>query len=249
MEPLINFAEYYKTISDEELLKIVYNPEAYQAIAVAAAREELNSRQLSEEQLASANQAAQSRAAKKQEQTQDLDRKIKQNTRLLLDTIDPQQASDTSPEKMIRLIVIILGVMWLWNTIQVAPRTIDGLDYPSPSLRRINMRSLVIMGIAPVALFFFWLKTKPGWVLLTFLLVYHLLGSILTLPYYFQESVYFNKNSRFLPNLMFTAAMTIFWAGVLYSVCRPGIRKLTTVSPATMWITLAVAAVISLLLP
>jgi hypothetical protein len=48
MATLTNFSEYYKTISNSELLQIVENPHDYQPNAVEAAKHEFAARQLSE---------------------------------------------------------------------------------------------------------------------------------------------------------------------------------------------------------
>ena len=46
-----DFSEYYKTISNSELLTILDNPGDYQTLAVEAAKQEFSYRQLSDEEI------------------------------------------------------------------------------------------------------------------------------------------------------------------------------------------------------
>lgn len=51
-----NFSEYYKTITNSELLDILEHPENYQLAAIEAAKKEFENRQLSEEEIEKAKQ-------------------------------------------------------------------------------------------------------------------------------------------------------------------------------------------------
>lgn len=244
MDAPANFSEYYKTISDSELLRILQNSKGYQAAAIAAAKQELSARQLSEAELAIANQSIQDEA-NQQDAVEKMEEKIRSGGRTLLDMINPAEGSQASPEKMIRLIAIVLGIMWLWNAVTIAPDAVAGLDSPYARFRFIHLRTLVLIGLTPIAIFFFWLRTKSGWILLNFLLIYQVLGSVVTLVWIFQQAALKSDGKTFVADPVTAASFSIFWVGVLYTLCRPGIRKICNITQRTMLLVLLTAIVIN----
>ena len=114
------FTDYYKTISNAELLNILENPGDYQDSAIEAAKKELSDRQLSKMQ--EANEAVNHekiKADKKKENVKAFEGKVKSSGDALFDTLNPIQAGAPSTEKSIRLIVIVFGGLFFTNSSKV----------------------------------------------------------------------------------------------------------------------------------
>jgi hypothetical protein len=57
MDKSNSFTEYYKTITNLELLEILENPDDYQPSAIEAAKNEISSRQLSDTEISEAKES------------------------------------------------------------------------------------------------------------------------------------------------------------------------------------------------
>src|SRR5687768_378047 len=115
-----NFNEYYKKISDTELLSILDNPGDYQPIAVEAAKQELASRQLTDIEIREARLpllAKQAQKKKEKERIKIVETRLKNAGNSFIDTIDPIQPGIPSIEKIIRVIVIVFGGIFLYQLI------------------------------------------------------------------------------------------------------------------------------------
>src|SRR6478672_736347 len=116
-----NFSEYYKTISDTELLNILDNSNDYQPSAVEAAKQEFANRQLTESEIQQARQpliAKREQKDKEREKVKAVETKIKTAGQTFIDTINPIQSGIPSTEKIIRFIVIVFGGMLLYQFIK-----------------------------------------------------------------------------------------------------------------------------------
>jgi hypothetical protein len=85
-----NFSDYYKTISDTELLNILDNPDGYQLLAFEAAKEEFAKRQLSDTEIQQARQlliAKQVQKEKEREKAKAVEIKIRAVGHTFIDTI------------------------------------------------------------------------------------------------------------------------------------------------------------------
>ena len=87
-----DFSEYYKTISNTELLSILENPNDYQPFAIEAAKKEFVSRQLPDTEIQNARQilaANQAQREVKREKIKVVETKIKAAGETLIETINP----------------------------------------------------------------------------------------------------------------------------------------------------------------
>ena len=113
-----NFATLYKTWTTGKLLDIVDHPDDYQTLAVEAARLELGSRQLTQEQLTEAKAEQDLRRkdkASKQQKAKDIENKVKSVGSSLVDTFNPIQRDAPSSDKFIKLISFFLGALFLYQ--------------------------------------------------------------------------------------------------------------------------------------
>src|SRR5687767_2548516 len=103
-----SFAAYYRTISNHELLEILSNPNEYQNEALEAAKAELSSRNLSEEELQDAREiltSKQNQKIRQKEKIQAIEDKIKQPGRTFYDTFNPFNSETPKTERTLRAIL------------------------------------------------------------------------------------------------------------------------------------------------
>ncbi|MBL7777487.1 MAG: hypothetical protein JNK66_04205 [Chitinophagales bacterium] len=111
------FIQRYKTTDTSELLDIIDRPSDYQPLAVEAARLELDSRQLTQEQLADAKAKQDLRRqdkASKQQKVKDIEDKFKSVGSSLADTFSPIQKETPTTDKFIKLISLFIGGLFLY---------------------------------------------------------------------------------------------------------------------------------------
>lgn len=116
MTTVDNFRDRYRMLSDMELLRILENASAYQPAAIDAANTELSTRQLSAESITAMRQLLKSEQQQK-ENTTAIEEKVRVVGKTLLDTINPLKHEIDSPERTIRLIIIIFGLLTLYTFI------------------------------------------------------------------------------------------------------------------------------------
>ena len=116
-----NFSEYYKTISNTELLIILQTPGDYQPLAVEAAKKEFFNRQLSDSEIKEAKQPLITKQIQKEKESKKvkaIEDKVKNIGHNIIDTVSPIQPGIPSTEKTIRLITIVFGGIFLYQFIK-----------------------------------------------------------------------------------------------------------------------------------
>lgn len=168
------FSNYYKSISNAELLNILNHPGDYQPLAIEAAKKEFSDRQLSEKDIKDARQLLIDKQLQKQKQKEKIkavENKIIASGNTLVDTLNPIQQSIPSTEKTIRWIVIIFGGLFLYQFIKdFKLHIIYVKDIPAFPIDSILYLSPIIL--LPISIFTFWKRIKIGWFLLAIFLVY-----------------------------------------------------------------------------
>jgi len=253
MTTLTNFSEYYKTISNSELLHILENPNDYQPPAVNAAKQEFAARQLSEIEIKEAKEPLIASQAKKEQQKQKLnifEDKVKNTGYSLLDTLNPVQTGTPTTEKSVRLIVIIFSGLFLYQATrdyQLFKAYIQ--DFPRSPL--VSCLILLPFIILPVAIFTFWKKRQIGWTLLTIFLTFSIVGVLWA---FYQSLTWKPSGLVGLDNLFSRPSLTtyviqvLFFIGTLYVLCKKDMRDVFFISNRKMQTTIATTAVVSFLL-
>jgi len=253
MKPSIDFSEFYKSISNTELLNILDNPGDYQPLAVEAAKNELLKRQLSETEIKEAREqiiAKQIQKEKQREKVKAIEDKVKATGYSLLDTLNPIQTGIPSTEKIIRLIVIVFGALFLYQLIKDfkiheiyikdIPRfPFDSILYLAPLL------------LLPVAIFTFWKKIRIGWFLLAIFLVFSTVAVLWELLQYFLLGPPGNSglNSFFpQPSGSTLIIQLIFYGGTLYTICKQNMRNEFSISENKMLATIIITGVLTFFL-
>ncbi|MBI5373779.1 MAG: hypothetical protein HZA79_17265 [Sphingobacteriales bacterium] len=253
MPAVNNFSEYYKTISHTELLGILENPADYQPVALEAARKEWADRQLSEQDETTARQslvAVQTEKIKQKEKVKKIEDKIKISGYALLETLNPIQPGLPSPEKIIRLIVLVFGGIFLYLVLSELQMHIsiakDFREFPIETI--LYFFPLILL---PLALLAFWRKTSTGWTLLTIYLVFITVEMLWILT---QSLLWKPSGNEFLdvirakPPVFTLLLQLIFFAGTLYTICRHPVREIFSISKERMTATIAITGLISFFL-
>lgn len=248
-----NFSEYYKTISDTELLSILDNPEDYQPLAVEAAKEEFTNRQLSDTEIQEARQpliAKQSQKEKEKEKVKAVETTIKAAGNTFIDTINPIQSGIPTTEKTIRFIVIIFGGIFLyqfisdfrsnWAYVKDIPR------FPFESL--IILLPQIFLLIVTIT---FWKRKTLGWTLLTIFITFSAVSAIwLLFEALNWKASDFDGLYNLIPKPSPTAYISqlVFLVGTMYVLCKTNIRKVYSIDKQKMAATIGLTGLVTFVL-
>ena len=240
-----NFNEFYKTISDTELLSILDNPDDYQAVAVEAAKKEFSNRQLSETEIQEARQpliAKQLQKEKEREKVKAVETKIKAAGRTFIDTINPIQSEIPSTEKTIRLIVIIFSGIFLY---QFTTGFRDNMAYIKdiPRLPFESISILLPQILLPIATIAFWKRKTLGWILLTAFLTFSAVGAMWLLfqSFYWKPSGFAGLNNFFpRPSPTKYIIQLLFLVGTIYILSKTNIREVYSIDKQKMGVTIGI---------
>jgi hypothetical protein len=239
MATLNNFSEYYKTISDTELLNILENPNDYQPSAVEAAKEEFSKRQLSDIEIQEAKKplwAKQEQKAKQKEKVKAVETRIKDAGHTIIDTINPIQPGIPSTEKTIRFIAIIFGGIFLYQFFKDF-RTHLAYIKDIPRFPLDSSLYLLPLILLPVATFTFWKRKTLGWILLTIFLTFSAVGAMWLLfqSYHWKPSGFGGLDNLFpRPSPTPYIIQLLFLIVTLFVLCKTNIREVFSVDRQTM---------------
>ena len=164
METSHNFSEYYKSISNAELLSILEKPADYQDAAVKAAKKEFLDRKLSAEEIKEARQALfekQIQKIRQKEKAKAVEYKIKKAGQTLFNGINPFHPRISSTEKNIRIIVISFSVLFLYLFIKEFKIILLYIKVTPESPLESSFYLLPHL-LLPIATFMFWKRKRIG---------------------------------------------------------------------------------------
>jgi hypothetical protein len=244
------FAEYYKTITTDELLEIIENPQNYQHAAVLAAKIEIASRNLTEEEMAAAHSKLNLKKTvavlQLKEKQENRDKNI-QSVKKIFDQISPVKEDLTSGEKAIRRIVLIYCFFLLYWIItdfsDISLYIVIFPEDPLNSLLYLFPHVLMIMG-----LFQFWRKKPTGWTLLCFCFIYTAVPALYQLfdPWTWNTA----EQRTFLdvlgkPNPIELIVLLVLFIGSLLMICRKSISEIFEIKKKKMTTTIVFSIIIS----
>src|SRR5690606_20251452 len=178
---MTEFTELYQKLSNSELLKIISESEKYNPIAVETAKTEIASRQLTEQELNQAkSKIVEKENAKKRviEKRKEFEKKIGKNASTLFDTINPIQNGIQTPEKNIRLTILLFGGLAIYRLYQqlgmfqiiyheeISDWDFSIIDYFFPKT------------ILTIAVILYWKRNLIGWILLSIFLTYSAFNAV-----------------------------------------------------------------------
>lgn len=243
-----DFLEYYKTISNAELLSILNNKKDYQEDAMEAAKQELLRRQLSEEEVNHAKKIIEEQHTKKEKKKEKLilfEESVKTKGKSILENLRPFQTTRPTTEKTINAIGIIFGFVAAYQIFTNPWYFLDlGYFYNHPSEGFFVLYPLVVL---PVAVLAFLMRKKIGWILLASYLTYSAIWvlRIFTSSYVWRSGS--DRISHFFqpPSPVNLLIELIIYAGILYALSKPPIRDLFFISKTNVASTIAISWVIT----
>lgn len=238
------FSNYYKTISNAELLDILNNPRDYQPLALEAAKKEFSDRQLSENDVKEATELLNEKRLqkhRKKEKIKTIENRIKEGGETLIDTLNPIQSGIPTIEKRIRWITIVMGGFFLYNFIQDFQTHV----FYAKGILRFPIESAIYLGLLLlllVAIFTFWKRLKIGWILLVMYLVFSLVAVIMqTIAW--SPDVSPLQNFFPQPSILTLVIQLIFLGGLIYVLCKQHIRSEFSISENKMIGTVLVSGI------
>lgn len=245
-----DFTEYYKTISDSELLAILENRQDYQPAAIEAAQKEFLNRQLPEEAI---NNAKAELAEKKiktdqqKEKIKTIERALKSKGNTLLETLNPIQTGIPTTEKIIRFVAVVLSFIFLY-TIVSHYGMIKAYISDIPRFPYQSFLFLFPLAVQLVAIITFWKKHRAGWILLTIYLTFSIVTTLWLLYFIitWEPSGFAVVDNIFLkPPLTETIIRLLFLVGTLVVICRLKLREVFSVNDQKMVLTIGATSIIS----
>lgn len=229
------FADYYKTISDSELLAILGNPQDYQPAALDAAKAELESRQLSETAILEARHSLVEKEleqAAEREKRKMMEEKLKAAGSGFIESLNPAQKDIPATEKMIRWIVVVLGVLYLYELISNIQLHLANLqDLPKYPFK-LGLYFVLLL-LLPAALILFRKRKPAGWILLVIYLVFSLVAVcwFFFITYKMQASgVLQIRDLVSVSSLLTSVFQLLLFSGTIYVVTRKDMRDLFSIS-------------------
>lgn len=248
-----DFSEYYKSISNTELLSILDNPQDYQPLAVEAAKAEFSNRQLSATAIQEARQpliVQQIQKEKEREKIKAVETKIKAAGHSFFDTINPIQTGIPSTEKTLRFIVIVFGSIFLYQFIgefganMVYIKEIPRFPFASISI----LFPKVLLLVATIA---FWKRKKVGWTLLMVFITF----SAVAASWLIHRALNWKPSGNDIldtisprPALSNYISQLLFLVGTTYVLCKANIREVFSVDKEKMTLTIVLTGLLSLML-
>ncbi|WP_417610751.1 hypothetical protein [Owenweeksia hongkongensis] len=175
------FAERYKSSSNFDLFIITKSPEDYQPDAVAAAKNELEIRNLSTEELEVLETeylAEKERSLQKQEKRHATEDKAKRFGKSVLNTLHPIQESPPTTKKLILLISLVFGAISIYKLYQGLPFLLFMITEGDMDWDFSLVEYFVPVILLPIAVVLFWFRRMWGWILLSTFLTFTILNSI-----------------------------------------------------------------------
>lgn len=237
---------FYTRLSNTELLDILENPGSFQAEAIKAAKAELFNRQLSEEEISNAKdnlQENQSLTEMRDQKEKDFKEGIDKKGNSLIASFNPNQKGISKNEKSIRIILIALGVLFLYESlkdftmIQIVIKEIASMPFEAI----VVILPIVIL---PLALFLFWKRSAAGWRLLTVWLTFFIVRNMNMLLSSFTPG----SLSYLFPAPSFHGILIqlIILCGTMYTICQNDFREEFKIDKNDMLSTLALTALLSI---
>jgi len=247
------FAEKYKTLSNADLLKIIDNPSDYQPFAVEAAESELNQRELTTSELEEANAENE---AKKQHLREQIDRKVAFETKVkgigfsIADTINPIQKTPPSANRIIAILSIGFGVLFLYEIFNQLEYLEFILTDKFVSWDLKILLYLLNLIVLPLAVFLFWRRKKSGWVFFSILFTFSLLAALYSLTLLLKLNRVDNRVNDLLPVASPASILwnVLFFAGCLWLIYKNDIRVIYAIDKRAIIISTLIGIVLTVLM-
>ena len=248
------FSERYRNISNADLFRVIENQTDYQPEAIEAAKNELNQRKLTDQDLTAVKVEMKAEQQEKEEYRKkriEVERKVKNLGASALDTITPIQRSATTPEKIIRLITIVFGLIAILKWYDQFGLASFMLSEISSGWDSSMVEYFLPLLLLPIAVVFFWLRRKIGWILMTTYLTYSAITGLgLIIMTWNMEASGIPALDDLFPQTSTTTQVLalLFYGGALWAVAKQEIKDSFNVNSQTALGTIVTASILTILL-
>jgi len=247
-----SFSEYYKTISDSELLFILENKNDYQQAAIEAAERELERRQLSPTELENLKKDLAQKKFDQEEKKQKqhaVQQTVREKLSSVLESLNPVHAELPTAEKTIRLIIVIWAFLALYQLVADYRIEMDWIKgFPSrPFIYSILLFPYIML---PLSIYHLWRRTSLGWTLFAIYITYL---SLTELASFYLAITWKPSGIRWVdevyhPSLPKIVLRLVFVAGTFYVMCTQKIRDYFLITKNKMFLTVGITVFIFFLL-
>ncbi len=250
---MTDFTEKYTTYSNTDLLKIIDSPDDYQPLAVETAKTIFASRQLSDKDIEIATAELDALKQKKEEKDQKkkaLENKVKNIAASVLSTVNPIQAETPNSDKIIKIVSIVFGGLFLFQLYQEYEMISFMFTDSGAKWDFSVVLYFLPLLIFPTATILFFKRKKIGWSLIASFLSYSAVGYIgLFIFTVNSEPSNFPVLDNIFPQTSPSTHIvnSLFFAGILWAICKEEIREIYTVDKKYMFRTIGVIATITAL--
>jgi hypothetical protein len=233
------FTERYKTLSTLALLKIIDNPNDYQPFAIDAAKEELTARHISAEELALANAENDAELQEKQLKTERrnaFENKVRNIGSSIVETIHPIQQTPPSANKIITILSIVFGVLFLIEFFNEFSFIKFMLTDRAAKWGFEMVFYLLSIFFIPVAAYLFWKRKKLGWILFCAFFTYSGLSAVILFFMLLKHRTIDPAIDNLFPAASPIAPLwnTLFFSGCLWFIFKNNIREIYNIDKQTM---------------
>ena len=248
------FAERYRSTSNLDLLRIIENSDNYQPEAVEAAKNEINQRQLTDQELTEAQQELETERQEKIRQGEkrtEVENRVKKLGTSIFDTINPIQQSAPTPERLIRLITIVFGLISIYQLYEQLSMLQFIFNDSGGEWDLSMVLFFVPLLLLPVATILFWFRKKVGWIFLGAFLTYSAINVIglLIMTWNMEPLGVPAIDSLFPQTSTATYILTfLFFGGTLWVLSKENIREQFNINRQTMLGTIGITTLLTVLI-
>lgn len=250
---ITDFTEKFKTYSNTELLKIIGNPDSYQPLAVETANSILLSRQLTDQEFAKAKAELETQIQEKEAQDKkkkDFGNKVKNIGASVLSTINPIQAETPNTDKIIKIVSIVFGGLFLFQLYKEFGMISFMFTDNSAKWDFSMVLYFLPLIVVPTATVLFFKLKKLGWTLLVIFLTYSAVNSVelFMLTLNMKPSGIPALDNIFPHTSPGTYLLTlVFFVGTLWTICKEEIRAVYAIDKKYMFMTIGIVAILTTL--
>ncbi len=172
---------------------------------------------------------------------QQREKEIKKNISTLFHSINPIQNGIQTPEKIIRLIILIFGALAIYQFYQHFKKfqIIFNIDFSYWDLSMVKYFHPIILLITIIL---FWKRNKIGWILLSSILTFAVMNTIVS---FFQTSGRRLEGGAFEILFLIVVITLLFYGSFLFLICKQGVLNIFKISRRTMFATIALAMIVN----
>jgi len=252
----MDFKEIFKNHTTIELLQIIENPNSYQPKAIEIAEIILSERRLSDGELQIAKDEIEAQKLEnfaKERKKKELKNKVVKIGSSILDDVNPIQKETPTESKIIRLISVAFGLLFMFQFYKefemigfLLTNNISSWDFSIISY-------LIPLIILPIAIVLFYMRKQIGWILFTIYLTFSIVSIIrifgLVLYFILENDMEFSdfpENHSIFPSISLPAYLfgLLFFTAIIWTICKENIRAVYLVNKKTMTLTIVLTALI-----